>query len=251
MFARLRENRQRLLGVLLLAMAMVALFGHPSGDWKYLQLVVVIVGFTWGYLLVTGVVGVHATAARHRRNSEGRSSLPPREYAPVELQTFRYGSTAWRRAMAAGTCVTLGIGQFVLASILAAVVWSESVGAALVCGGIALGGLVLCDYARRYLRVCIRVDAEGLTSQLYYRAIRMRWGEVVALVQQRCVAPMVVGGGGFTAAGGFEAGRIYLVYSDRAKIWFSNSLVDAESLMQIISRQTGLSWEGESRPQIP
>lgn len=251
MFARLRENRQRLLGVLLLAMAMVALFGHPSGDWKYLQLVVVIVGFAWGYLLVTGVVGVHATAARHRRTGEGRSSLPPREYAPVEPRTFRYGSTPWRRAMAAGTCVTLGIGQFVLGAVLAAVVWSESVGAALVCGGIALGGLVLCDYARRYLRVCIRVDAEGLTSQLYYRAIRMRWGEVVALVQQRCVAPMVVGGGGFTAAGGFEAGRIYLVYSDRAKIWFSNSLVDAETLMQIISRQTGLSWEGESRPQVP
>jgi hypothetical protein len=95
------------------------------------------------------------------------------------------------------------------------------------------------------------VDAEGLTSQLYYRAIRMRWDEVVALVQQRCVAPMVIGGGGLTVAGGLEVGRLYLVYSDRAKLWFSNSLVGADALVQIVSQQTGLAWEGKDEPQVP
>lgn len=249
MFARLCDNRQRILGAFLLAVALVTLFSNPPGDWKYLQLAVLIVCLVWGYMLVSGVVGVHATAARHRRNRETTPSLPSGHSVPLEPRAFRYGSTPWRRAMAVGTCVALGIGQIALGSILAVVLWKDSVGAALVCGSMAIGGLVLCDYARRYLRVCIRVDAEGITSQLYYRLIRIRWDEVVALVQQRCVAPMIVGGGGLTAMGGLEVGKIYLVYSGRAKIWFSNSLVDGESLVQIVSQRTGLPWEkGDGTP---
>ncbi len=249
MFNRLCDNRQRILGAFLFAVALVTLLSNPPGDWKYLQLVVFIVCLAGGYLLTSGVVGVHATAASRRRNGRTSPGDSPGKSLPMERQAFRYGSTPWRRALAVGTCVSLGIGQMALGVTLAVILWHESVGAAVVCGGIALGGLVLCDYARRYLRVCIEVDAEHITSRLYYRSVRMRWNEVVALVQQRCVAPLAIGGGGLLAAGGLEVGRIYLVYSSRDKIWFSNSLVDAEMLVQIVSERTGLPWEqGDGMP---
>ena len=72
-------------------------------------------------------------------------------------------------------------------------------------------GIILCDYARRYLRVGIRVDDEGIKARLYYRSIAIRWDEVVSLIKGDCVAPMAFAG----MPVALDAGTIYWVYSRR------------------------------------
>jgi hypothetical protein len=40
-----------------------------------------------------------------------------------------------------------------------------------------------------------------------------------------------------------NAGTIYWVYSQDAKIWFSDGLVEGDELSRIIAQRTGLTWE--------
>ncbi len=250
MFARQCDNRTRRPRRLLRCWPRHSwrLFSDPPGDWKYLQLVVVII-------LHLGILARHWRGWRPRDGGppspyrrEGRSSPLPTNTRPLEPRTFRYGSTPWRRghgssamrhardwAVCSGE--HLGCGRL-----------GDPVGAALVCGGTWPSGLVLCDYARRYLRVCIRVDAEGLihsSTTAAYACVGTR-----SLRQSsNCVAPMVVGGGGFHRGRRLRAGRIFLVYSDRAKLWFSNSLVDAETLALNRHPANGSPLGGDDRPQ--
>jgi hypothetical protein len=71
----------------------------------------------------------------------------------------------------------------------------------------------------------------------------MRWEEVVALVRRRCSGPMAVGMGSGFAPMWIQAGTMHWVYSQQAKIWFSDRLTDADELVEIISAATGLPWE--------
>ena len=71
----------------------------------------------------------------------------------------------------------------------------------------------------------------------------MRWEEVVALVRRRYSLPMAFGTGSGVSPMGFQAGTMYWVYSQNAKIWFSDQLTDADELIETITTATGLTWE--------
>ena len=242
MFAKIYDRRQPILGVILLGAALTFLFMDFPGDWKYLHMAIFVSSFATGLLLVWGVIGTHPSAARSRRNP-GR--VQPEQTAscePIKAQVFRYGASPWRRGAAVAVGVILGLGMIALGVFVGAAIQTPSGWVGPIFGaGCAVWGLILCDYARRYLQVGIHVDEEGIKARLYYRSTDIRWDEVVSLIKQTCTAPMALAGMPVV----LNAGTLYLVYSKDAKIWFSNGLVGGDLLAEIIAKRTGMSWEGE------
>lgn len=245
MFAAIWDHRHPVCGILLVVAALTMLFGDFPGDWKYLQMALFISVWTLGLLLFWGVIGTHPIAARARGNlaqnpfpSTTASAITAPE--PVSPQLFRYGASRWRRGAAVTIGVALGLGMIALGVGLGMVLPSPSGWVGPIFGtAIAVWGIVLCDYVRRYLHVGIRVDNDGIKAQLYYRSTAIRWDEVVSLIKGDCVAPMAFAGMPVL----LNAGTLYWVYSKDAKIWFSNSLVDGDVLSRIIAQRTGLTWE--------
>lgn len=236
------DQRQKVLGAFLVAVALAILFVDLPGGWKYLHLAAWTICWTLGLLLRGGFLGTHAAAVQGRRL--GSRPLPLAGTAtskPLATHVFRYGASRWRRAAAASVGVALGLGLLILGAAIMATLEANPAWVGTACA-ITLGiwGLFLCDYARRYLRVCIRVDEEGIKSQLYYRSIQMRWDEVVAIVKDTSACPMVFSGVPVC----LDAQTMYWVYSKDAKIWFSNQLVGGNSLAEILSQKTGLPLEG-------
>ena len=240
MFAAIWDRRYPLFGMFLLAISLTTLLAHFPGDWKYLQMVLFISGWTLGCLLLWKVVGTHPLAARMRGNRGQKPLQPTAPHEPVSPRVFRYGTSHWRRGATVCVGVALGLGMVVLGVILGMTLPSPSGWVGPVFGtASAVWGIILCDYARRYLQVGIRVDDEGIKARLYYRSTAMRWDDVISLIKGGCVAPMAFAG----MPVALDAGTIYWVYSQNAKIWFSNGLVDGEVLSRIIAQRTGLAWE--------
>lgn len=109
--------------------------------------------------------------------------------------------------------------------------------------GSIVWGTFLCYYGWRYLHVRITVSPEGIEARLYFRTVRIRWDEVVALVTRRCSLPMAMAGA-VPIVGVMDAGSMFWVYSRREKLWFSGQLVGSLELVELISQSTGLDWAG-------
>ena len=240
MSTAIRDHLHPILGAILLVTSSVLLFVDFPGDWKLLHLVLFIGGWSVGLLLVWGVIGTHPLAAKARRVAGSSPRRDTLAHEPVTPRLFRYGANRWRRGLAAVFIVALGLGMSAMGAVFAAAWHADPrwVGPAF---GIAcaIWGILSCDYARRYLRVGIGVDDEGIRARLYYHSTQIRWDEIVSLVNGKCTAPMLFAG----IPVAVDAGTIYWVYSSEAKIWFSNGLGDSEVLVKIIAQRTGMTWE--------
>jgi len=237
------KHAQTLLGTLILVCGLVIFCVEPPESFRVAHILAWILCWTTGLLLLFGLIGTHPIAAERRIAAERTDRRPTVPGSPVPTRDFRYGHRQWSRRAAAGFCMLLGFCLCAFGIGLTMWISRRDVAGIVVGAGLSIWGLVIADYGRRYLRVRIHIDDQGIEARLYYRTMRMHWDEVVALVRRRCSFPLLIGAGSGFAAAGIQAGTMHWVYSRRAKIWFSDQLTDADELADIIATATGLPWE--------
>jgi drug/metabolite transporter (DMT)-like permease len=238
----MRDRWQTILGAMLIVLGVVVLATAPKA-FSPIHVVPFILCWTFGGLLLFGVIGTHPGAALQRRLARENGRAPQPVQLDIVERTFRYGARPLRRAMTTTLCVLMGLG-FVAFGILVGCIIRGDLATRLFVGiGLTLFGLFLCYYGWRYLYVRIKISPVGIEARLYFRTVRIRWDEVLELTQRQIGVPIVTAGASLRFVGAMNAGKVFWVYSLRDKLWFGDGLVGAAELVQLISRATGLEWE--------
>ena len=233
----MKDYLSKIAGILFFVVAFVLLVTAPQREqFSAPHLFGFLIFLIFGFLLVAGYIGTHPAASRLRREAPPDIAFRPIPLCDVPAQTFRFTRHSRGQILLISLCVALGFALLLLAWVVSRAFPSDGVwiGMPLVIAA------VLCIWCPlRQWGMYIRVDPQGITGRLYFRTIAMTWEDVVALIarEHSIVFP---GTHGFGAIG--SLGKIYSVYSRKAKIDFTRHLTEADQLISILEAATGLQW---------
>ncbi len=98
-------------------------------------------------------------------------------------------------------------------------------------------GVFLCWYTWRYSRLFIKVDSKGITASTYLGMRNVDWEDIIAL---RDWIPFR-GSGSISDLLSADF-ALYKIYTNNHMISFPSGLLDADQLVRLISKASGLDW---------
>jgi hypothetical protein len=225
----MRKHASRLLGFLLLALAVV-LLGIAPHEFSVLHMYGFLVCFVWGSLLIIGIFGTEPAAVEARRRRLATPAQPrPAHFVDVGTRIFRYPPV---RPAAKVVLVLLAVFNLGLGALVALAFHRQSLlNAIIVPLPLVLLAVGLPWYLGRIPHVEIDVTSDGLRAESVIGVVSIPWDEIVALVYVPVRIPI------------FAQFDYYKIYSTHDRITFHDKLQGATELRNLLARKTGLSWQ--------
>jgi hypothetical protein len=228
-----------LLGLLLLVVGLVLLVTAPK-EFSLVQFIAGLTCLVLGALLTAGFLGTDPVAARMRDEAEQRPTRARLDTRDIPEGTFPYYTGTWPQRLANVMLVALALGLMGAAC----AIWAL-LGTPFGEGGEPLPtywrpvfaspfyilGLFCLWCSRRLPHTYVRIDPEGIEAMLLFKTVKIKWDEIVSLTARQIIMD------------GQPTTKVFYVYSQDHKLYFTDRLKGCDELIALLPRVTRRQWQ--------